>query len=506
MEDEKDRIESLPETPETSPEVNRKAGVISNFLWRFLERIGAQGVTFIVELVLARLLNPSIYGTLALVTVFTTLLQVFVDSGLGNALIQKKDADDTDFSSVFYFNVAVCTLLYGVMFIAAGPISRFYDKPELVPVIRVMSLILVISGVKNVQQAYVSRHMLFKKFFFATLGGTVCAAVIGIWMAIAGYGVWALVAQNLVNMAMDTLILWITVPWRPKKRFSWERLKGLLSFGWKLLASKLLDTLYDELRQLLIGKYYTDADLAFYNQGKRYPHFAVTNINYSLDSVLFPTLSKEQSDIEKVRNITRRAIQVGTYLLMPVMTGIAVCAKPLISMLLTAKWLPVIPYLRIFCACYAFYTVNTANLNAIKALGHSELVLKLEFIKKGIGLALLLSTLWISVEAMAYSLLLSSLLCQIINASPNRRLLGYSYRDQLKDMLPQLLLSLFMGACVLSVLLLGLSSLPTILIQVPLGVAIYWGGSVLFKLDSYHYLLATAKELLARLKARKAEK
>ncbi len=484
---------------------SQKTRVISNFLWRFFERIGAQGVTFIVELVLARILDPAVYGTLALVTVFTTLMQVFVDSGLGNALIQKKDADDTDFSSVFYFNIVMCTVLYGLMFIAAVPISRFYDKPELVPVIRVMSLILVISGVKNVQQAYVSRHMLFKKFFFATLAGTVCAAGVGIWMAVRGYGVWALVAQNLVNMAMDTLVLWITVKWRPKKTFSWPRLKGLLSYGWKLLASKLLDTLYDELRQLLIGKLYTDADLAFYNQGKRYPHFAVTNINSSLDSVLFPALSKEQSEPAKVKAITRRAIQVGTYLLMPVMTGIAVCATPLISLLVTDKWLPVVPYLRIFCACYAFYTVNTANLNAIKALGRSDLVLKLEFIKKGIGLALLLGTLWISVEALAYSMLLSSVLCQIINASPNRKLLDYSYKDQVKDMLPQLLLSLFMGACVLAVTLFKLPDLVTLLIQVPLGVAIYWGGSKLFGIESYGYLLRTVLDLVARFRKKDQE-
>ena len=214
--------------------------VISNFIWRFLERCGAQGVTFVVSVVLARLLDPDVYGTIALVMIFTTIMQVFVDSGMGNALIQKKDADDLDFSSVFWFNMTMCTVLYLLMFIAAPFIADFYNMPDLTPVVRVLSLILIISGVKNVQQAYVSRNMMFKKFFFSTLGGTIGAAIIGITMAYLDFGVWALVTQMLFNAAVDTTILWITVKWRPKKIFSLERLKGLFSFGWKLLVSAFI--------------------------------------------------------------------------------------------------------------------------------------------------------------------------------------------------------------------------------------------------------------------------
>lgn len=228
--------------------------VITNFFWRFLERCGAQGVTFIVSIVLARLLDPTVYGTVALVTIFTTIMQVFVDSGMGNALIQKKDADDLDFSSVFYFNMAMCSVLYLIMFFAAPFIASFYRMPELTAIVRVLSFVVVISGVKNVQQAYVSRHLMFKRFFFSTLGGTIGAAVIGIAMAYLGFGVWALVAQMLFNAAVDTTILWITVKWRPKKMFSFQRLKSLFSYGWKLLASSLIDTVYNDLRQLIIGK------------------------------------------------------------------------------------------------------------------------------------------------------------------------------------------------------------------------------------------------------------
>ena len=241
--------------------------ILDNFIWRFAERCGAQLVTAVVTLLLARILVPEDYGRTALVAVFINILQVFIDSGLGTALIQKKDADDLDFSSVFYFNFAVCLVLYAGMFIAAPYIAAFYKDPSLTPVVRVASLTLVFSGVKGIQQAYVSRNMMFKRFFFATLGGTLFSAFLGLGMAYAGFGVWALVAQQLSNTAIDTLILWLTVHWRPKAVFSWQRLKGLLSYGWRLLASSLLDTVYNNLRSLVIGRVYTSADLAFYNEG-----------------------------------------------------------------------------------------------------------------------------------------------------------------------------------------------------------------------------------------------
>lgn len=473
--------------------MKRNDNVVSGFFWRFLERCGAQGVTFIVSIVLARILDTTVYRTIALVTVFTTIMQVFVDSGLGNALIQKKNADDLDFSTVFYFNIAACLALYGIMFAAAPLIARFYEMPELTPVVRVLSLTLIISGVKNVQQAYVSRNMLFKRFFFATLGGTVGAAVIGIWMAYRGYGVWALVAQNLFNLTLDTLILWLTVKWRPKLMFSFERLKALFSFGWKLLASAVLDTLYNDLRQLIIGKLYKSDELAQYNRGDQFPRLIVSNINTSIDSVLLPTMSSEQDHKERVRSMTRRAIRTSTYLMMPMMVGLAICAEPLVRLVLTEKWLPCVPFLRIFCFTYAFYPIHTANLNAIKAMGRSDMFLKLEIIKKVMGMVVLLSTMWFGVMAMAYSLLVTSVLCQLINSWPNRKLLDYKYSEQFKDMLPQILLSLTMGAIVYCVSFLNLSDIATLCIQVPLGAAIYFGASWIFKLESFKYVLDVLK-------------
>ena len=474
--------------------------VLSNFLWRFAERCGAQGVSFIVSVVLARLLAPEVYGTIALVTVFTAILNVFVDSGLGSALVQKKDADDLDFSSVFYFNVAVCCLLYLGMFLAAPFIAEFYNRPELTPVIRVLSLTLVISGVKNVQQAYVSRTMQFKRFFFATLGGTVGAAVIGIAMAYCGFGVWALVIQQIFNATVDTIILWITVRWRPKRMFSWERLKGLFSYGWKLLASALLDTVYGNLRQLIIGKMYSSADLAQYNRGRQFPDVIITNINSSIDSVLLPTMARVQEDAAQVKGMTRRAMKTSTYIMAPLMMGLAFCAQPVVRLVLTEKWLPCVPFMQIFCITYMFYPVHTANLNAIKAMGRSDLFLRLEIVKKVVGLVLLVSTMWFGVMAMAYSLLVSTLTGMIINSWPNKRLLRYSYLEQMKDILPGILLAVLMGCCVYPIQWLGLPDIVTLLLQVPLGALIYIGASALLHLESYEYLMDMIVPFLKRIK------
>ncbi len=474
--------------------------VLNNFLWRFLERCGAQGVTFIVSIVLARILGPNVYGTIALVTVFITILQVFVDSGLGTALIQKKDADDTDFSTVFYFNVIVCLVLYGMMFLAAPLVASFYDDPQLTPVIRALSLTVVISGVRGIQQSYVSKKLLFKRFFFSALGGTVTSAVVGIYMAYNGYGVWALVGQTLTSNLVTTFIMWLTVKWRPKLLFSFQRLKGLFSYGWKLLTSSLIDTVYKEIRSLIIGKKYSAESLAYYNKGQQFPQLIVANINTAIDSVLLPVMSEAQDDRERVKAMTRRAIKTSTYVMAPLMVGLAMCGEPLIELLLTEEWLPCVPFLRVFCFTHMIYPIHTANLNAIKAMGRSDMFLKLEIIKKIIGMAVLLATFWISVEAMAYSLLFTAVSSSFINSFPNKKLLDYSYIDQVIDILPSLILSAFMGAVVYAVQFIGLSSILTLLIQVPVGVIIYVIGSKIFKLDSFGYLIATLKGYLVRKK------
>lgn len=469
-------------------EKNENRQIFSNLIWRFAERSGAQLVAFVVSIVLARMLSPDIYGTVALINVFTNILQVFVDSGLGNALIQKKDADDADFSTVFYVNLFFCGILYALLFFCAPLIADFYNDSSLVALTRVVGVTLLVSGIKNIQQAYVSKNMMFRKFFFATLGGTIAAAVVGISMARAGYGAWALVAQQVINVSIDTIILWITVKWRPKREFSIKRLRTLFSYGWKLLASSLIDIVYKNSRQLVIGKLYSSADLAYYNKGRQFPNYVITNINSAIDSVLFPVLSKAQDDRQNVRQMMRKSIKVSAYIMAPLMMGLAFTADSVVRLLLTDRWIECVPYLRIFCITFMFWPIHTANLNAIKAMGRSDLFLKLEILKKCVGVVLLLITMWFGPMAMAYSMLISSVASQIINSWPNRKLLRYTYAEQIKDVLSSILLAVVMGMAVWCISLTDLPVLFVFMIQVLLGAIIYVAGSAFFRIEAYIYL------------------
>lgn len=473
-----------------------KGKTFSNFVWRFAERCGAQLVAFIVSIVLARILDPESYGTVALITVFTSILQTFVDSGLGNALIQKKNADDIDFSTVFFTNILFCTVLYALVFAGAPFLADFYGDVAISGYTRVLGITVLISGVKNVQQAYVARHMMFRKFFFSTLGGTVTAGIIGVIMAYNGFGVWALVAQQVINLSIDTIILWITVKWRPHKCFSLERLRGLFSFGWKLLVSSLIDKVYTEIRSLIIGKLYSSSDLAYYNKGLQFPQVISNNISTSIDSVLLPAMSNEQEDVTRVKNMTRRSIKVSTYIMAPMMIGMAFIAKPLVSLILTDKWLPCVFFMQVFCVTHVFQPIHTANLNAIKALGRSDMFLKFEIIKKIVGCIALFSTIWISVKALAISLLVASFLNQLINSWPNKKLLNYGYGQQILDILPAIGLSVAMGLLIYPIQLLNLSNAVTLCIQIPMGVLIYIIGSKVFRIDSFEYILGIVVQFL----------
>lgn len=472
--------------------------ISSNLIWRLLERFGAQGVTLIVTIILARILDRELYGVVALITVFTTILQVFVDSGFGTALIRKKDADDLDFSTIFYFNVFSCLVLYATLFLCSPLIATFYNNGDLTLLIRVAGLILIISGFKNIQVAYISRNLLFKRFFWATLGGTVTAGAVGIYMAYAGYGVWALIVQNLVNQTIDTIILWIIGGWKPKFCFSFKRLKILFSFGWKLLVAALLDTIWNEMRQLIIGKKYSNDDLACYNKGQEYPRYGVSAVNASIDSVMLPAMGNVQEDLIQLKELTRKAIKVGSFIMWPIMLGLAACSPSFISLVLTDKWLPAVPYLQIFCIVYAFYPIHTANLNAIKALGRSDYFLWMEIIKKAIALIVILATMWNGPLLLAIGTIITSLISLVINAFPNKKLLNYKIKEQIIDILPYLLLSLVMFGLVYSINLINVQNWMKLLIQVPLGMVFYIGCAKLFHFQPLEYCIGVVKKVFSK--------
>jgi len=475
-----------------------KSQVLSGLFWKLMERGGTQGIQFIVQIVLARLLLPEDFGVIALITIFMAIAGVFVQSGFSTALIQKKNTDAMDFSSVFYLSLLVAALLYVVLFFTAPFIADFYREPQLLLVVRVLSITLFFGAVNSIQNAVVSRTMEFKRFFFSSLGGIIPSGIVGITMAYMGFGVWALVWQQLTNQLLITLILWFTVKWRPKLIFSMSRLKTLFSFGSKLLFSALLDTTYSNLYGLVIGKTYDSAMLGFYNRGNMFPNIIVTNINGSIGSVMLPALSANQDDKLKVKGMVRRSIVTSSFIIFPMMVGLAVCAGPLVTLILTDKWLPCVPFLQLMCISYAFWPIHTANLQAINALGRSDIYLRLEIIKKCIGVTILCITIPFGIYVMVAFQPITSFISTIINSFPNRKLLNYSFKEQWRDVMPSLLLSVIMGAIVYAIQFMGWNAGVTLFVQVIVGAVLYISLAFLFKLECLTYLLDTLTELLRK--------
>ena len=486
-------------------EVSVKKQAVSGAIWKFAERISAQLVSFVVSIILARLLLPDDYGLIALVFVFTTFCDKLLIAGFATSLIQKKDADDVDFSSVLYFSIIAASLLYLMLFIGAPYIADFYtkfDRTELIAVIRVLGLSLFLMAFSSVQNAYASKHMLFRRYFWSTLGATILSGAIGLAMAYNSYGVWSLVAQNMIATIVGCLILWFTVDWRPKLLFSFERLKLLFSFGWKIFVASLIKTIYNDIRSLVIGKVYTPSDLAFYNRGQSLPQLVDTNVTGTIDSVLFPAYSKLQDNKNAMLNAVRRAVKTSCYVLMPILALMAAVASPLVSVLLTDKWLPCVPFMQILCFSFIFSPVEMENLQAIKALGRSDIVLKLEIVKKTIGILLLIAAVPFGVIAIAWSMMISCLIAALLNASPNKKLIGYSIKQQFTDVLPSLVMSLLIFVGVQG--LLEIFPTSNHWIQLILGctvaMAFYIVSSMVFKVESFKYMTTTISSMINKNK------
>ena len=456
-----------------------------------------------VSVVLARIITPEAYGTIALITVITNILNVFVQSGLSTAVIQKKDADDLDFSTVFIFNILASALLYLLMFLSAPHISVFYNKPEMTPVIRVLSVTLLLGGINGIQQAYVSKRMQFKLFFKATAIGTVASAFIGIGMALAGMGVWALVGQILSNQLMDTVILWMTIGWHPQLKFSIQRFQSIYSFGWKVFVSNLIDTIYKNLRSLLIGKVYTESDLAFYNRGNRLPELVITNVNTSIQSVFFPAYAAANSDKKRLKELVRKSISSSTYLIFPAMTGLAVVSATLISILYPDVWKNAVPYMWFACFSYAFWPIHTANLQVIQALGKSDITLRLELLKKIVTVACLLVTIHIGVLAVAACAIPLAIFSVIVNTYPNKKLLGYSLKEQLIDVFPAMAMSAIMAIVVVIIGYIPVSNVLRLVLQIVGGALVYIVCSIASKNVNYIYFKRKAEGYLAIILKRK---
>lgn len=475
-----------------------KNKTLSGIFWNFAQKLVNQGFHFIVTVILARLLMPEDYGVVAIAGMFTALLGIFMNGGLGAALIQKRDADELDFNTVFFMSLGMSFVLYTIIFFTAPLMANAYDSPLLTPIIRTLGLSLPIGALGSVQGAYVSREMEFKKFFKASLSRQIFAAIMGIAMAYKGFGAWALVAQQLIGNITDTAVMFSMVKWHPRWMFSFERFKGLFSFSWKKLAADFVGTLCYQLRGYIIGLKYSTADLAFYNRGEGLPHMINTNLNAPISRTLFPALSKLQNENGGVKRGIRRSMRTSSFLVFPLLFGLAAISDQLVPILYTSKWNPAIPFMQIICVTAAMDILNAANLQALLAIGRSDVVLKLEFYKKPVMLILLTVATFISAIAIAFSMMLYSFYVLYVNTRPNEKLLGYSLRDQIKDVSPNFLMAVTMA---LPVFLLG-RAIPNayvaLSLQIVLGATLYIGMSHFFHNENYKYVKSTLAELYHR--------
>lgn len=458
---------------------------VSGFIFKFAESAGAKGFNFIISIVLARMLLPEEFGIISLVTIFITICDVFVTYGFGNSLIVDKKSDNLDFSTCFYFGIVFSLAVYVIIWFAAPFISAYYGYPILISIIRVMGIRVPISAINSVQQAYVSKNMMFRKFFYATLIGTIVSGIIAIVMAQCGFGVWALVEQYLGNVCIDTVCLWIIVGWRPNLAFSFKRLKKIYSYGWKILVTGLIDTGYNQLRSLVIAKKYTSSDLAYYNKGTSFPTFGIDIIEPTIAGVIFPALSHCNDNKMQMKSILRKVVKASTYIIFPIMFGLLATSKSLVRVILTSRWDSCVIFLQIGCLAFMFRPIQVINNCVVQASKRSDLLLKLNIIKKGIGIVLLLISMNYGVEAIAISLVITNVVATIINIFPNRKIVGYGYLEQLRDIGLNFFISFVMGGIVYAENLLQISDLLLLIIQVFTGVIVYIAISIVFKIDGY---------------------
>jgi len=475
-----------------------KNKTIKGFFWRFGERIASQSVSFVISIILARLLLPHEYGVIALSMVFINVTNALAISGLGTSLIQKKDADDVDFCTMFYAGLVVSFALYALLFVFSPSIASLYNNDLVCPVLRALGLSIPIQAINSIQQASVSRKMDFKKFFYATSIGTIASGVVGVIMAYCGYGVWALVAQQLTNYTVNTLTMNLIIKWRPNLLFSYERFKGLFSFGSKLMLTSFIGSFFNELKSFIVGAKYTPADLAFYNRGETLPALVSNNINMTINAVLFPAFSKLQDDKESIKHAVRRSMMTCGYVMFPLLFLLAATADKIILILLTEKWMACVPFMQVLCINHCWGVLGTANLQTINAVGRSDIALKMESIKKPIYVVTIVSAMFISPLAIAIANTIYGFVGVVMNAWPNRKLINYTFTEQIKDVSPQFLISIGVAGVVYLIGFLHINIYVLLFIQLSVGIGTYWFITKMLSLESYIYIISTIKNIKKR--------
>lgn len=473
--------------------------VFRGFVWSGIERFSVQGISFILGIIIARIVSPRAYGLIVMVQVFLSFSQLFIDGGFANALIQKKDRDEVDYCTVFFFNLGVALSLYFLLFFLAPVIAKFYEEPQLTSITRVVSLNLILSSLAIVQKTRLTINLDFKTQTKAGLIAVIISGTIGIICAYSGFEVWALVIQGLVNQFIISITLMYFSRWSPKMIFSIQSFKRLFSFGSKLMLSNILTNVYVNVTNLVIGKKYTSADLAFYNRGFTLSQFPSTNLSDVMNRVIYPVLTRVQDDLESLRQEYLRYLHLTHFIILPLMGLLLVLAAPLIELVLTPKWLDAVPYLQIFCLNFMFYPLQQQAGNPVAAIGHSGVLLKAQLLKRIVAFGILIVTLTISIPAVCWGILASSIFEAAVNVFICRKEIGVGVRAHLKSQF-----DVFVSVGIICVIVFFITrlipnALGKLLIGGAIGVVLYMGATWVFNYQEKEYLVKGLEAVKSKL-------
>lgn len=478
-----------------------KQKTVSGLIWSFIDSIAGQGITFIVGIILARLLSPKEFGLIGMLTIFIALSQSFIDSGFRQALIRKQNCTQADYSTVFYFNVVVGVLFYFLLFGFAGSISLFFHEPILRDLTKVLGLSLIINSFTIIQSVLLTKRIDFKLQAKISVIASFISGIISIYMAFNGWGVWSLAALTLIKYTINSLLLWFWNKWKPVGYFSRESFKELFSFGGKLLISGLIDTIYRNLYYLVIGKYFSAVQLGYYTLADQFHSLPATNLQGIIGRVSYPVLAMIQDDAQKLRNAYKKIIRSTMLITFVLMLGMAAVARPMILTLIGEKWEPSVIYLQMLCFVGMFYPLHALNLNMLQVQGRSDLFLRLEIIKKALAVPIfIVGVLW-GIKAMILGMMVITLVAYYLNSYWSGRFIGYPFLEQIKDILPSFVLAVIMSAFVFAEgLLIPLPPLPLLIIQLITGALLTFGLCEAFHFKDYLYIKDIVKEKLLTLK------
>lgn len=467
-----------------------KSKTVKGVVWSSIERFSTQGVQFLIMIIMARLLTPKDYGLIGMLAIFLAVAQSLIDSGFSQALIRKQNRTDVDNSTVFYFNIIVSCSLYLILFITAPFVADFYNQPELTSVMRVVCLGVILNSLAVVQRALLTVRIDFKTQAKASLSAAVISGCIGIVLAYSGFGVWSLVVQQLFNLSVNTLLLWIFSQWRPIAVFSWDSFHELFAFGSKMLASGLLDTLYRNIYPIVIGKLFSASSLGHYTRAQQFSEFPSSNITGIIQRVTYPVLCGIQDDMERLTNVYRKFLKLSAFVIFPFMMGLSAVAKPFINISLGSQWEFCGQLLQVICFAMMWYPIHSINLNLLQVKGRSDLFLRLEIIKKILGITVLCITAPFGLIVMCYGQIFNSIVALAINTYYTGKLINVGFIRQMKDLFPTILLSLTMFRTILLVNGFIESNMYRLIIGIMVGIVVYVSGSYIFKFKELQTLFS----------------